>query len=75
MKKKIGEFKTVEIPELLGEVAKLRIEIAKSRMQLVSNPPKDTNLISKKKQRLARALTELNRKKEEERIRKMISLK
>jgi len=50
--------------ELEKEVGLLREEIAKSVMSFKSNPPKDTNSLTKKRKQLAVLLTLLSEKKE-----------
>lgn len=75
MRKKTNEFEAMKISELVAQLNKSRVDIAKLGMALTSNPPKDTNLISKKKKRLARLLTELNRIKQEEKLKKLTNSK
>ena len=50
--------------ELEKEVGLLREEIAKLVMSFKSNPPKDTNGLTKKRKQLAVLLTLLSEKKE-----------
>ncbi len=50
--------------ELEKEVGLLREEIAKLVMSFKSNPPKDTNSLTKKRKQLAVLLTLLSEKKE-----------
>ncbi len=56
------------IVQLTAEIAKIRMDITKSRLGIISNPPKDTNLIPKKKKKLARLLTNLNKIMQEEKL-------
>lgn len=62
MRKGIKALKEKSIPELEKEIRVLRVEIATERLQGKVNPPKDTNLLQKKKKRLARILTILTEK-------------
>jgi ribosomal protein L29 len=62
------ELKSKTIKELNEEVVRSREEIAKMALSQKSNPPKDTNLMQKKKKRLAVVLTVLGEKKELEKI-------
>lgn len=50
--------------ELEKEIGLLREEIAKLTMSFKSNPPKDTNGLTKKRKQLAVLLTILSEKKE-----------
>jgi len=50
--------------ELEKEAGLLREEIAKLKMSFKSNPPKDTNGLTKKRKQLAVLLTLLSEKKE-----------
>ena len=50
--------------ELEREIGLLREEIAKLVMSFKSNPPKDTNSLTKKRKQLAVLLTLLSEKKE-----------
>jgi len=68
MKKEIKELKQKTIKELEKEINNLRQEIAKLKIEMKVNPPKDTNLLTKRKKKLARLLTVLTEKKEEEKL-------
>lgn len=68
MKKQTKELKEKTVNELEKTVQNLREEIARLRLELKVNPPKDTNLLFKKKKRLAVVLTILTEKKEIEKI-------
>lgn len=59
---KIYSEKTVK--ELEKETNLVREEIAKLQLSFKSNPPKDTNSLSKKRKQLAVLLTILSEKKE-----------
>ena len=71
MKKTITDLKTKSIKQLEIEIAKLREEIAKLKLETKINQPKDTNLLFKKRKQLARMLTVLAEKKELERIKNL----
>jgi len=57
MKKLHQDLKDKEIKELEKEKSNLYQEIAKLQVELKVNPAKDTNLLAKKRQRLAVVLT------------------
>ena len=71
MKKAIADLKKKSIKQLEIEIAKLREEIAKLKLEIKINQPKDTNLLFKKRKHLARMLTVLTEKKELERIKNL----
>ena len=71
MKKAIADLKTKSIKQLEIEISKLREEIAKLKLEIKINQPKDTNLLFKKRKQLARMLTVLTEKKEIERIKNL----
>jgi len=71
MKKAIADLKKKSIKQLEIEIAKLREEIAKLKLEIKINQPKDTNLLFKKRKQLARMLTVLTEKKELERIKNL----
>lgn len=62
MKKEVQDLKQKAVKELQTEVEKLRSEVAKSRLDLKVNRQKDTNIISKKRKRLAMLQTLINQK-------------
>ena len=64
MKKNIKELKNKSVADLSKEEQKLRTEIAKLNLEAKVSPQKDTNLIFKKRKRLAVILTLLGEKKE-----------
>lgn len=66
MKKSFKDIISKSVLELEKEVNSLNDEIIKMKIESVSNPQKDTNLVSKKRQKLAIVLTALNQKKEAE---------
>ncbi|MBI4225528.1 50S ribosomal protein L29 [Candidatus Roizmanbacteria bacterium] len=70
MKKKTSELKNKSIGELEKEAHDLRVEIAKSRLEVKVNPAKDTNILVKKRKRLAVILTILGEKKELEELKR-----
>ncbi|MCS6956342.1 MAG: 50S ribosomal protein L29 [Patescibacteria group bacterium] len=63
MKKIIKEYKSKTIEELEKEKEILSKEIAKLKIIMKINPPKDTNLLIKKRKQLAILLTVLSEKK------------
>ncbi len=63
MKKNIKQYQQMDSKELEKEILKLREEIAKLKLTIKVTPPKDTNLLIKKRKQLARLLTVLNSKK------------
>lgn len=63
-KKELDDLKTKPKKELSKESYILREEIARMRLELKVNPPKDTNLLVKKRKRLAAILTILSQKME-----------
>jgi len=71
MKKAVADLKTKSIKQLEIEISKLREEIAKLKLEIKINQPKDTNLLFKKRKQLARMLTVLTEKKEIERIKNL----
>ena len=71
MKKLYAKIKSQTIKELEKEIAKLRHEIAKGRLELKVNPPKDTNSIFKKRKTLAVYLTVLTEKIDLEKLQKV----
>jgi len=68
MKKQYKELKDKSVKELENESRVLREEIAKGRLDLKVNPPKDVNIILKKRKKLAIILTVIGQKKEYENI-------
>ncbi len=74
MKKVTRELKNKSIEELVKDKAKLATEITKLKLEFKSNPPKDTNLLSKKKKRMAAILTMMSEKKEIERMKEIKNL-
>jgi ribosomal protein L29 len=63
MKKIVKEYKQKTIKELEKEKELLSQEIAKLKVSFKANPPKDTNLLIKKRKQLAVLLTVLSEKK------------
>lgn len=53
------------VKDLHAEVAKVVEEIAKMRLEMAANPPKDTNILFKKRKQLARLKTAASLKKNE----------
>lgn len=70
MKKITKTYQEKTIKELEKENSSLREEIAKLQLSFKSNPPKDTNLLMKKRKQLAVLLTVLAEKKEIESFKK-----
>ncbi|GAB4219030.1 MAG: hypothetical protein Fur009_3070 [Candidatus Microgenomates bacterium] len=70
MKKIVKELKNKSIKELEKERDLLSQEIAKLRLSMKINPPKDTNLLIKKRKQLAVILTILSEKKMLESLKK-----
>ncbi len=64
MKKLTKTLQNKSIKELIGEEKNARSEIAKLRLEAKSNPPKDTNTMSKKRKNLAVLLTIMTQKRE-----------
>lgn len=62
MKKSVQDLKQKDVKELQTEVEKLRSEIAKDRMEMKAHRPKDTNIVSKKRKRVAMLQTLINQK-------------
>ncbi len=71
MKKNLVELHKKSVKDLEKEAKSLREEIAKIRLELKTKPPKDSNLLIKKRKMLARVLTILQEKKEEQEINKL----
>ena len=63
MKKTIGDLRDKSLEALQKESAQLCEELAKLQLERGVNPTKDSNLIPKKKKRLARLLTIAGEKK------------
>lgn len=70
MKNTIKDINQKSVKELEKEAQSIRVELAKGRLDWTSNSPKDTNVLSKKKKRLAQVLTVLTEKKELENLKK-----
>lgn len=64
MKKIVAELKQKTVKELLKEVENLRREIAKLKIENKTTPQKDTNLLMKKRKKLAVLLTIIKEKKD-----------
>jgi ribosomal protein L29 len=64
MKKIVKQYKEKTLKELEKETILMREEIAKMRLTQKTSPPKDTNLLFKKRKQLANLLTVLTEKKE-----------
>lgn len=60
MTKSLKELKQKTEKELVKEIVVLRDEIARQELEKKVNPQKDTNLITKKRKKLAQVLTILN---------------
>jgi ribosomal protein L29 len=70
MKKEVKELKQKNIKELRKEIENIRQEIAKLKLEQKINPPKDTNLLKKKRKKLAVLLTVLKEKEDIENLTK-----
>lgn len=70
MKTIVKELRQKSVQEILKEINKLRQEIAKLRLENKTNPSKDTNLLFKKRKKLAIMLTILKEKEDWELINK-----
>lgn len=62
MKNTVKDFKSKSEKEIKNEILKLRDEIVKSRIDWAVTPPKDSNIISKKKKQIAQLQTILTEK-------------
>lgn len=56
------ELRGKSLEELRKQIEDLRVDIAKTKVELKANPPKDTNMMMKKRKRLARILTIIREK-------------
>lgn len=70
MKKLTKELREKSITQLEKELLALQLEITKGKLSFKSNPPKDTNVIFKKRRKAAQILTVLGEKKELEIMKK-----
>jgi ribosomal protein L29 len=70
MKKSFSELLGKSVEDLKKEAESLRSEMVKLTMEAASNPQKDSNLLGKKKKRLAVVLTALTQKEEAEKLAK-----
>ncbi len=68
MKKETKELKGKSILQITKDVQTLREEIAKLKLEVKVNPQKDTNIIGKKKKKIATLLTVLSELTELEKI-------
>lgn len=73
MKKNVSELQKKTIIQLEKESLVVREVIAKLRLEVKVNPPKNTNLLRKKRKELARMLTVLTEKKDKELNNKLVS--
>lgn len=67
-KKEIDELRNLSIKELEKKVNDLRKEIARLKLEVVVNQPKDTNILIKKRKELAIILTLITEKKLKEKL-------
>lgn len=72
MKKIIAPLREKTINELEKEIVKQRELLAKLRLQMKVNPPKDVNQLGKERKKLAQMLTILKEKKDEEILKKKL---
>ncbi|MBI4004771.1 hypothetical protein HY358_01385 [Candidatus Roizmanbacteria bacterium] len=63
MKKQIAEYERKSIQELEGDATSIREAIARLRLEVIVNRPKDSNILMKKSKQLARILTIITMKK------------
>jgi ribosomal protein L29 len=70
MKKEVEELKQKTIKEIRKEIEKVRQEIAQLKLEQKINPPKDTNILRKKRKKLAVLLTILKEKEDIENLSK-----
>jgi ribosomal protein L29 len=75
MRKVVEQLRKKTIKELEKEIIKQRELIAKLRLQVKVNPPKDTNQLGKERKKLAQLLTIAGEKKEEEKIKRELEKK
>lgn len=68
MKKSISEYKDKSVKELEKQEILLREEIGKIAQEFRVSPPKDTNIVFKKRKKLAVLLTVLSEKRELEKL-------
>lgn len=68
MKKDYKKIKNQSIREIEKEIGKLRGNIAKEKLSIKTNPPKDVNALFKKRKLLAVYLTVLTEKRELEQL-------
>jgi ribosomal protein L29 len=64
MKKTIAQFQEKSRAELAKQVLEVQKALALLQVEHRTNPPKDSNTVSKKKKELAQLLTVMNSKKE-----------
>jgi len=74
MKKFLKTIREKTIKEIEKEIRKQREVIAKLKLEIKVNPPKDTNLLKKERKKLAQLLTVLKEKKDEEAIKKELEI-
>lgn len=68
MRKELRRLRDKKLAELEKEENMLREEIAKLRLEIKANKPKDTNTINKKRKTLAMLLTVITEKRELEKL-------
>jgi ribosomal protein L29 len=66
MKKIIKELQNKSVKDLKSEIEKLSEEIAKLTLENKVNPAKDSNIVFKKRKKMAQLLTVLKEKEEVE---------
>ena len=62
MKKQITDLQGKSVADLVKEVAAVRAEVAKLKVEAKIKPQKDTNLIKKREKHLAHILTVISQK-------------
>ena len=68
MKKDYKKIRSQSVKDLEKEIGKLRTDIAKEKLSMKVNPPKDVNGVFKKRKNLALYLMVLSEKRELEKL-------
>jgi len=71
MKKNLNEWRKKPPEDLRKEVKNLREEIAKLKLEIITKPVKDSNLLIKKRKTLARLLTILKENKDAQEVERL----
>ncbi len=75
MKKTYKELIQKTVPELEKERQTLKEDILRSALSAVSSPQKDSNIVSKKKKRIAMVQTAINERKLADILKKAVNIK